>query len=462
MRAAPQRATTAVMFRYHPDLAARPVPRYTSYPTAAAFTGAVGAEAQEAALAALPAGAPVSLYLHIPYCRQICWYCGCNTAAVGGGRAADTRLASYADTLTAEIDLVASRIRPRVEAIQFGGGSPNSLAAPVLAGIIHRLQDRFDLSADAEIGVELDPRQLSQAYVATLAAAGVNRVSLGAQTFAPHVQARINRIQAYDDIAAAVGWIRGAGIAGLNLDLMYGLPGQRLEDLEETVAAAIALGPDRIAMFGYAHMPSLMKRQSLIRDDDLPDGATRFAQMARAHALFTAAGFDAIGFDHFAHPDDPMARAAAAGRLRRNFQGYTDHPGVALIGLGATAISQFDGAMVQNAKAVADWRAAVLGGRLAGARGVAVTADDRWRGAIIEALLCNGAVDLGGDAGDAARREGLIGALGRLVPLAAQGLVAVDGWRVRLTEEGWPYARLVAQAFDAHQPGPAARFSRAA
>ena len=438
------------MIHFRPDLAALPAPRYTSYPTAAQFSGGVGAAEQAAAIARIAPGTPVSLYLHIPYCRQICWYCGCNTGAVRGDAARDARLPAYVAALEAEIATVAAQMKGRVTGIQFGGGSPNSLSAQVLAGIIASLREKFDVASDAEVGIELDPRALDADYIPALAAAGVNRLSLGVQTLAPHVQARINRLQPFEMIADAVKSARAHGIAGINFDLMYGLPAQTEADLAETIAQALTLQPDRVAVFGYAHMPAMMARQRMIADAELPDAELRFAQSALAHRMFTAAGYAAIGFDHFAKPDDAMAIAAENGTLRRNFQGYTTDPGEATIGLGTTAISQFNDLIVQNDKHIASWRDTVLGGELAGERGVARTDDDRARATVIERLLCDGEIDVG---------DAYQPAIAALQPYAEAGLISLEAGAVRLRPAGWPYARLIAAAFDAHFDG--ARHSRA-
>ena len=438
------------MIHFRPDLAALPAPRYTSYPTAAQFSGGVGAAEQAAAIARIAPGTPVSLYLHIPYCRQICWYCGCNTGAVRGDAARDARLPAYVTALEAEIATVAAQMKGRVTGIQFGGGSPNSLSAQVLAGIIANLREKFDVASDAEVGIELDPRALDADYIPALAAAGVNRLSLGVQTLAPRVQARINRLQPFEMIADAVKSARAHGIAGINFDLMYGLPAQTEADLAETIAQALTLQPDRVAVFGYAHMPAMMARQRMIVDAELPDAELRFAQSALAHRMFTAAGYAAIGFDHFAKPDDAMAIAAENGTLRRNFQGYTTDPGEATIGLGTTAISQFNDLIVQNDKHVASWRDTVLAGELAGERGVARTDDDRARATVIERLLCDGEIDVG---------DAYQPAIAALQPYAEAGLISLEAGAVRLRPAGWPYARLIAAAFDAHFDG--ARHSRA-
>lgn len=425
---------------FHPDLAAQPVPRYTSYPTAAQFHEGVGAAEQAQALAAIPVGAPVSLYLHVPFCRQICWYCGCNT-----GVEANDRLKRYEKALLAEIATVANLMKGRVIAVQFGGGSPNALAAPVLARIIASLRAQFDVADGAEIAMELDPRAIQPGDAKVLSAAGVNRISLGVQRFAPYVQKLINRIQPFDTIMAAVDQFRGAGIKAINFDLMYGLPGQSVVDLTETIEQALLLKPDRVAVFGYAHMPSAIARQRMISDLDLPGAAARFAMSTAAHRLFTAAGYAAIGFDHFALPDDSLARAAADGEMIRNFQGYATQTGEAVIGLGATAISQFAGLIVQNEKHLGQWETAVNAGLLAGTRGVTVNADDAQRSDVIARLLCDGMVDV---------PEPLADALPHLAKHAARGLVQLHGRQVALTPDGWPYARLIASAFDAHLKAP--------
>jgi oxygen-independent coproporphyrinogen-3 oxidase len=425
---------------FHPDLAAQPVPRYTSYPTAAQFTDHVGSAEQGLALAGIRPGTPVSLYLHIPFCRQICWYCGCNT-----GIASPDRLRRYAKALGHEIDTVSGLMAGYVQSIQFGGGSPNALDAATLAGLINRLRHSFDVANDADIGVELDPRAVMPDLAPTLAAAGVNRISLGVQTFAPHVQAKINRIQPFETIAATVRDFRDAGIEGINFDLMYGLPGQSVLDVTETIAKALQLAPARVAMFGYAHMPRAIARQRMIADADLPGAAARFAMAAAANRLFVQAGYVAIGFDHFAQAHDELAVAARTGQLARNFQGYACHLGAALVGLGSTAISQFPGCIVQNEKHLATWEARVNAGQLAGARGVLVDADDQQRAQIIEQLLCRGAAEV---------PDTLLDCLAALAPHALRGLVKVRGRHVALTEAGWPYARLVAAAFDAHLQAP--------
>ena len=446
------------MHRYIPDLASRSVPRYTSYPTAAEFHDRVGVAEQAAALAAVAPGTPVSLYVHIPYCHDICWYCGCNTGAIGR----PARMTAYLAALAQEIDAVALRLRGRVVAVHFGGGSPNAVPAEDFIALTDLLRDRFDCAEQLEIAAELDPRTLDRAYCDALATAGVTRVSLGAQTFARHIQERINRVQPYAMVAAAVADLRAAGIAAVNLDLIYGLPGQSADDVTDTLELALDLAPDRIAMFGYAHMPRLLPRQRMIDDALLPDAAARFGQSALAHDVLTTAGYAAIGFDHFARAGDSLAVAAAQGRLRRNFQGFTDEPGDAIIGLGASSISQYPGLLVQNEKHVGRYRLGTASSGLAGARGIVRSADDRLRGAIIERLLCDGSVDLS----ELAREHGsCIGQLSSAFPalrhLSGQNLLRTEGWRVTMLEHGRAYARLAAAAFDTYRQTAAHTFSSA-
>lgn len=446
------------MHRFLPDLADRSAPRYTSYPTAAEFHEGVGAADQAQALRSVTPDAPVALYLHIPFCHEICWYCGCNTGALGRG----DRLAAYRDALLREIETVGAQMRGRVVSVHLGGGSPNVLAAEDLIEISRALRLRFDIAPDADWAVEIDPRSMDADRAVALAAAGINRASLGAQTFAPHVQLRIGRIQPFRQVARVAGALRAAGIERISLDLMYGLPAQRLDDIAGTIAHALSLRPDRIAMFGYAHMPHRIARQRRIDPHILPDAKARFWQSALAHDLFVEAGFEPVGFDHFARPDDPLAVAARDGTLRRNFQGFTADRAATVIGLGASSISLFDGLIVQNEKHFGRYRMMAGNGMLTGVRGVVRSAEDRMRGTVIERLLCDGAVDA---AAVAARHGGSTAAFAAGLPLlrrlAAAQLLTLDGWQIRLTPSGRAYARVAASAFDGYRNGAVHRFSRA-
>lgn len=436
------------------------VPRYTSYPTAPHFSGAIGPKQARAWLSCLDSGTTLSLYLHVPFCRQLCLYCGCNTKMV---RRIEP-VAAYGETLQREIDLVADILGGRrpVRRIHWGGGTPSMLPQPVLARIVERLAARFDLSALTEHAIELDPRHVTPELARHLASLGIDRVSFGVQDFTMTVQAAIGRIQPIEVVAAAVGAVRAAGITRISFDLMYGLPRQSVEDAARSAALAAELEPQRIALFGYAHVPWFKPHQRLIDEASLPDAETRLAQAAAAHDALVDHGFRAIGLDHFARPDDPLTLALAQGRLRRNFQGYTDDDAGALIGLGASAIGALPQGFLQNAPDLPGYLRAIAAGQLATVKGLALTEDDRLRGDIIERLMCDLEVDV---AALCARHEtppeALLPAFDALEPLCRDGLARTDGFRVMVTEAGRPFARLVAAAFDAYLGRGAARHSKA-
>lgn len=434
------------MFDYHPDLLAAPVPRYTSYPTAAQFSDVVGTQDMGARLDLLPDDRRLSLYVHIPYCHDICWYCGCNTGAATRPR----RLTAYVDALEREMALVAARLggRGRVAHVAFGGGSPNSLPLVDWVRLNHQLLVCFDTRA-ATLSIELDPRRLDPAWIDAIGQIGVSRVNLGVQTFAPHVQQRIGRIQPLAMVEATVRQLSSLGIP-FGFDLMYGLPGQSEEDIATTLDASIRLSPSRIALFGYAHMPRLLPRQRRIADADLPGMKQRFAMAKRGHAMLTAAGYRAIGFDHFALPGDPLTQAAEKGTLRRNFQGFTDDDCDVLIGMGASAISQFPDLIVQNEKNVGAYRDIIAQNRLPAVRGVKRNGDDQYRARLIERLLCDGKAPLPDRAAD-----------DMLARFARMGLVRLEGDMVVMLPGAQPYARVIAACFDRYLRPVETRFSHA-
>ena len=435
---------------YHPELLATPVPRYTSYPTAADFHDGVGPGDMAAALAAVGPDEPVSLYLHIPFCQEICWYCGCNTGASGRGN----RLAAYLERLTAEIEMAAKQLggRGRVTRIAVGGGSPNAVAPKDLAALLAIVRRAFGVE-DAIISVEVDPRHLTEAWAGVLRDTGVTHASLGVQTLAPAIQTAIGRVQPLAVVERSVRLLRDAGITSLNFDLMYGLPGQRREDLAATLAQSIALQPDRLAVFGYAHVPHLIPRQRLIATDALPGAAERFEQAALAHAQLTAAGYQPIGFDHFALPGDPLAVAAREGRLHRNFQGFTDDDADVVIGMGVSAISQFSCVILQNHKHSGRYHLAVERGDFATNLGCRRSADDWLRGRIIEGILCNGVAETAA-LGDRS-------AFHKLETFEALGLLGWRGARLELAPDAMPYARSIAAAFDSCRSQSQVQLSRA-
>jgi oxygen-independent coproporphyrinogen-3 oxidase len=438
----------------------RRVPRYTSYPTAPHFSAAIGEADYRAWLATLDPGEPISLYTHIPFCDSMCWFCGCYTKIVGRYEPVQAYLAS----LHGEIRTLAAALPARLTArhLHWGGGSPTMLRPEDWLALIDLLRSHFDVAADAEIAVELDPRDTTEAYVAALARVGVNRVSIGVQDFDPVVQAAINRDQPFEVVERVCGWLRHHGITRINLDLMYGLPHQTEARVLSMVERAVSLSPSRIALFGYAHVPWMKSHQRLIDEATLPDVAARWQQLTAATRALTDCGFQPVGLDHFARPDDGLSRAVANGRLRRNFQGYTTDDALTLLGLGASAIGSLPPGYVQNVAPLQDYHRAVAADRLPIARGIRLSDDDRLRRRIIEDLMCDLAVDIdavcadfGGDA------DGLASGLDQLSPLVEDGLTLINGHRVTVTEAGRPFVRVVAAAFDAYLQAGGQRHSRA-
>ncbi|MCW1428976.1 oxygen-independent coproporphyrinogen III oxidase [Novosphingobium sp. JCM 18896] len=436
------------MWPYHPDLLSTPVPRYTSYPTAAEFGTGIDEVDLEAAL--VTATGDVSLYLHVPFCEAICWYCGCNTGRANKRQ----RLASYLDALHREIALVGSRLPPgaRVRRIAFGGGSPNAIQPTDFVRLILALTQAFPL-ADPEISVELDPRTLDRDWTQVLGRVGVTRASLGVQTFDAAAQVAIGRIQPTHLIERCTALLREAGVTSLNYDLMYGLPGQDRDALKASLALTHMLGADRVALFGYAHVPHLIPRQQKIDAAALPGQAERFAMAEFGHDWLAGAGYVPVGFDHFARPEDPLARAARAGHLRRNFQGFTDDQAPILIGLGASAISAFPGLLVQNQKNAGRYRMLLSQDRLPVERGLRRSDEDRRRGAVIAALLCQGRARLDAQLLHESERD-----LDRFV---RAGLAAIRDGELVIAPAGLPYARTIAALFDPYRRQDARRFSSA-
>jgi oxygen-independent coproporphyrinogen-3 oxidase len=369
-------------------------------------------------------------------------------------------ITAYLDLLRREIDLAAQAAagRPTISHLHFGGGSPDILKPDDVRSLVDHLRGRFVFAADPEFAVEIDPRAVDRSTVEAWAAAGATRASVGVQDFDPRVQKAINRLQSLDCTARAIAELRAAGIGRINIDLIYGLPHQRVAGIQRTVEQVCALAPDRIALFGYAHVPAMKPHQRLIDERALPDSAARWAQFEAAAALLQQAGYLWIGLDHFARPDDPLAVASASGQLRRNFQGYTTDRCAALLGFGASAIGALPQGYVQNLVGFKDYAGALRAGRLPIARGIALGADDRRRRAIIERLMCDRRVDLAtiDDTG-----EPFAPPLDRLAAMAADGIVAVEGSVVAVTERGRPFLRAVCAVFDRYLAPEAGRYSRA-
>jgi oxygen-independent coproporphyrinogen-3 oxidase len=438
----------------------RRIPRYTSYPTAVQFGPQVDGASYAAWLAELPDELSLSVYLHVPFCAELCLYCGCHTTVAR--RYAP--VAAYVDLLEREIALVGHHLagRRRVMHIHWGGGTPTMLSSADFARLTQALHRAFEVADDSEIAIEIDPRTLTRDLVATLAESGITRASLGVQDFEERVQEAVGRRQSYAQTADAAEWLRMAGIARLNLDLMYGLPYQTVDTVANTVRRALALDPDRIALFGYAHVPWMKRHQQLLPEAALPGALDRLAQMRAASEVLRHAGYQPIGLDHFARADDPLVQRQRQKRLHRNFQGYTTDEAAALIGFGTSAIGALPQGYVQNASDTVAYRASIEAGGFATVRGRALTEDDRLRREIIEQLMCNLEVDLAVVA-QAQRRtlDDFSAELDEIDVLAKQGLVQRSAGTIRIPEAARPFVRTVCAVFDVYLSDQEARHSRA-
>ncbi|RJL12788.1 oxygen-independent coproporphyrinogen III oxidase [Paracoccus siganidrum] len=423
------------------------VPRYTSYPPATHFTPSVGAGDVGDWMAAIPAGSEISLYLHVPFCRRLCWFCACRTQ---GTQSLDP-VRIYAQTLLAEIRLLQERLpKVRLSRLHWGGGTPTLLPPDLIAHLAGAIFDAFPLAPRGEFSVEIDPSEIDAPRMAALAAAGMNRASIGVQDFDPLIQQTIGRMQSFQVTADAVRMIRDAGVASLNADILYGLPHQDRSRMSETVQKLLALSPDRVALYGYAHVPWMSKRQVMIPEETLPDNEARLTLFETARDLFAADGYLEIGIDHFSRHHDGLARARDLGQLRRNFQGYTDDRSQVLIGLGASSISRYPQGYAQNAPATGAYTAAIREGRLATTRGHAFTPEDHWRGRMIESLMCDFRIS----SQEMIKRHGLSQAQlqSLYAPLIARfgTMVEVRPAGLRITPEGRPLTRMIAQMLDGY------------
>lgn len=448
----------------------RPGPRYTSYPTAPQFHDGFG-EAQLRDAAAASNGDPIprrlSLYVHVPFCESPCFYCGCNRIITRD----KARGEAYLARLYREIALMAELFDRDREVMQlhFGGGTPNFLTPAQLGETMDTLRSHFHFSDSAErdISIELDPRFVSPDDIAQLARIGFNRASFGVQDFDPAVQAAVNRVQSVEETRAVVDACRANGFRSVNIDLIYGLPKQRAQGFAATLDTVAQMRPDRVAVYGYAHLPQLFKPQRQIEAVDLPDAETRLALLQLAIAKLTDAGYVYIGMDHFALPDDDLAVAQAHGGLHRNFMGYTTHADSDLVGLGVSAISHIGASFSQNPRDLPSWQAALDEGRLPVFRGMRLDEDDQLRADLIQALMCQGEIPV-----RALERRYAIcfadyfaDALERLEPLLRDGLVGIGPERIAATSRGRLLLRNIAMCFDRYLDQPAAtlapRFSRA-
>jgi oxygen-independent coproporphyrinogen-3 oxidase len=430
-------------------------PRYTSYPTAAQFTESIDASAyqQEArGSRGAQAGQPLSLYVHIPFCFAPCFYCACNKIVTSRLEVADT----YVETLTRELARRAECFdRKRiVEQLHLGGGTPTFLPAARLIALMRNIDKHFPLSSAAtrDFSIEIDPRGASPTLLKLLAALGFNRLSLGVQDFDEAVQRAVNRVQPAEVVEGVYGAAREAGFGSINFDLIYGLPRQNLESFAATLARVVAMRPDRIAVYGYAHMPQRFKAQRQIRAEELPNGAERLQLLQRAVETLTGAGYLYIGMDHFALPTDSLARALETRTLHRTFQGYTTHAELELINLGVSAIGKVGELYVQNDKVLDGYERSVAGSGLPTQLGVRMSGDDHIRQQVIQGLMCHGSVDEAAIESAFGIRFGQYFApeLERLSLLQADGLLERGPGSITLTPRGRLLMRNVAMTFDAY------------
>lgn len=426
-------------------------PRYTSYPTVPAWTDAVGPGRYEEALSAVNPGENLSLYFHLPFCEQLCHFCGCFKIITKDR----SRSLPYVETLLKEIALVAERLKKsdrKVSQIHFGGGTPNFISPEELSRIMTAVRGNFTVLPDAEIAIEMHPRTSRGEFCDALKREGFNRISLGVQDFNEDVQKLINRNQTYEMTRDMLGYLRGMGFASFNFDLIYGLPGQTLEKFSRTLELTHSLHPDRLAVYSYAHVPWKSPVQRSFSDADLPGPETKLRQCEAAHAFFTAKGYRQIGMDHFAKPGDELFEAFESGGLHRNFMGYSTRADAHQIGLGISSISFVAGDYFQNGKTMEDYDVPVRAGNFATIRGYALTGDDHVRRDLIADVMCRMRVDKKAFG----KKHGLIfddyfaDDQILLRDLVADGLAKVNADFITVTPAGKLFLRNIAMCFDAH------------
>ncbi len=434
------------------------VPRYTSYPTAPHFHAEVGRSHFADWLGALDTSKPVSLYIHIPFCERLCWFCACRTQGV----TTLSPVAAYLEVLLAEIAMFKAQ-KPeglKLARLHFGGGSPTILSPDMIRNLTTAIRDAIEFDENYEFSVEIDPTACNDEKIAALAKGGMNRASIGVQDFNERVQGAIGRPQGFDLTKSTVDSLRRHGIESVNIDMVYGLPYQDLEALQNTVAQVISLSPDRVALFGYAHVPWMAKRQKMIPEESLAPPEARFEQAMTAAEMFTQTGMMEIGIDHFAKPEDSLAIAAKNGGLRRNFQGYTDDRCSALIGLGASSISRFPQGYIQNNAATTTYLKSIKSGEWSAARGFALGPADQVRSRAIEVLMCDFEVDI-------AALEAEYGSFAKPVRADCKRMaktypdfVSFHNDTFTILDAGRPLTRIIASGFDAFN-APNHRHSRA-
>lgn len=433
----------------------RPSPRYTSYPTAVDFTDDFGPDDFEECLrrAAAHPKEPLSMYVHLPFCRSRCSFCACHVVVARDPRVAE----AYLDRVIREIPLLAEGLGPRrrLSQLHWGGGTPTSYPPNALERLQRAVRDQFDLLPGAEVAVEVDPRVTTAEHLDSLAGLGFDRLSMGVQDLDPTVQRLIGREQTAEETFRLYEHARSLGFRSINLDLIHGLPGQTLDTMEATLDSVVAMRPDRLAVYSFAFVPWMRPHQRRMDTSNLPTAEVKMALLARVSNRLTAAGYRAIGMDHFALPGDDLAVAAAEGTLGRNFMGYTPSASTEVVAIGTSGISDVAGSYAQGHRRLASYLQEVDAGRHPIERGYRLDADDLLRRDVIMAIMCRWGVDLAA----VTQRHGLDAAAYFAAELEAltapgglvdEGLATVDDLEVRLTELGHPFVRRLARVFDAH------------
>ncbi|MCC1491702.1 oxygen-independent coproporphyrinogen III oxidase [Cognatishimia sp. F0-27] len=424
------------------------VPRYTSYPTAPQFGSDVGPDDFAGWIEALPDTAQISLYLHIPFCRRLCWFCACRTQ----GTATAAPVAGYVENLKQELAILKRHLPPRVtlSRLHWGGGTPTLLAPDMIRDLAGAIRGTVDFAPGAEFSVEIDPNEVDGPRLDALAESGMNRASIGVQDFDPKIQETIGRPQGFDLTKQTVEMIRERGVESLNADILFGLPYQTRERITNTVQKLLSFAPDRVALYGYAHVPWMAKRQQMIPSDALPTPAERLKLFETARKLFKWDGYDEIGIDHFAQPHDGLAVAARTGRLRRNFQGYTDDTAVALVGLGASSISKFPQGFAQNAPATSRYVQAVRDDGFATSRGHVFSGEDDMRARLIEAIMCDFAIQSEEICTTYGVPRERLDTWFKEINARFEGLLDVTEYGLFVPQAARPLTRMIAREFDAY------------
>lgn len=428
-------------------------PRYTSYPTADRFVEAFNADDYSQALTQRRSGPaalalPLSLYVHIPFCESLCYYCACNKIITKH----HDKAADYLRYLSREVEMHTALIGTgqSVSQLHLGGGSPTFLSDEELRGLMAMLKRNFNFVPGGEYSIEIDPRTIDDKRLDTLAELGFNRLSFGVQDFDLAVQKAVHRVQPAEQVFSLVASARNRGFESVNVDLIYGLPKQSPESFDRTLAQVIELRPDRIALYAYAHLPERFKPQRRINIVELPTGGSKISMLSRSLSAFMGAGYVYVGMDHFALPDDALAVAKRQGRLHRNFQGYSTQPDCDLIALGVSSIGRIGATYSQNAKTLEEYYDALDNGRFPIVRGLALTRDDLVRRAVIMALMCQGHVSF--ESIDLAYliefRSYFAKEMEAMLALEEQGLVSLDETGIQVTNKGWFFVRAVAMVFD--------------